>query len=77
MFELNIKFNHEQRNIAELYKYVPPKTKLKGTKIAIIHNRKIQYISILRKLKKKLTNKPEKITATNSDRKPHQTNFTK
>ena len=54
MFGLNIKFNHEQRNIAELYKYVPPKTKLKGTKIAIIHNRKIQYISILRKLKKNL-----------------------
>ena len=43
MFGLNIKFNHEQRNIAELYKYVPPKTKLKGTKIAIIHNRKIHF----------------------------------
>ena len=54
MFGLNIKFNHEQRNIAELYKYVPPKAKLKGTKIAIIHNRKIQFISILRKLKKNL-----------------------
>lgn len=54
MFGLNLKFNHEQRNIAELYKYVPPKTKLKGTEIPIIHNRKIQYISILRTLKKNL-----------------------
>ena len=43
MFGLNIKFNHEQRNIAELYKYAPPKTKLKGTKIAIIHNRKMHF----------------------------------
>ena len=52
-FGLNCKFNHEQLNIVEFYKGVLQKDRSEiKTKIPILCNRQIQYISILRTLKK-------------------------